>query len=164
MRNESKRNVNRCSHLIVPIDDSCNYCCGACGSHWCFCTYCWYSPESKVHGVNMEPTWVLSAPDGPHVGHMNLAIRALFIDLCLMTHIHISMTAPLYRMITTTFCISHALHGIHLWSSLNGDLYKMSSQLQHGWITTFRLMQWVKFRHISTHVNGICWYIDDGFQ
>ena len=23
----------------------------------------------------MEPTWVLSAPDGPHVGPMNLAIR-----------------------------------------------------------------------------------------
>ena len=33
-------------------------------------------PDSKVHGANMGPTWVLSAPDGPHVGHMNLAIRA----------------------------------------------------------------------------------------
>ena len=22
-------------------------------------------PDSKVHGTNMEPTWVLSAPDGP---------------------------------------------------------------------------------------------------
>ena len=32
-------------------------------------------PESKVHGANMGPTWVLSAPDGPHVGPMNLAIR-----------------------------------------------------------------------------------------
>ena len=32
-------------------------------------------PDSKVHGANMEPTWVLSAPDGPHVGPMNLAIR-----------------------------------------------------------------------------------------
>ena len=31
-------------------------------------------PESKVHGANMGPTWVLSAPDGPHVGPMNLAI------------------------------------------------------------------------------------------
>ena len=30
---------------------------------------------SKVHGANMEPTWVLSAPDGPHVGPMNLAVR-----------------------------------------------------------------------------------------
>ena len=32
-------------------------------------------PDSKVHGANMGPTWVLSAPAGPHVGPMNLAIR-----------------------------------------------------------------------------------------
>ena len=33
------------------------------------------APDSKVHGANMGPTWVLSAPDGPRVGPMNLAIR-----------------------------------------------------------------------------------------
>ena len=33
------------------------------------------NPDSKVHGVNMGPIWVLSAPDGPHVGPMNLVIR-----------------------------------------------------------------------------------------
>ena len=32
-------------------------------------------PDSKVHGANMGPTWVLSAPDGPHVGPMNFALR-----------------------------------------------------------------------------------------
>ena len=32
-------------------------------------------PDSKVHGVNMGPTRVLSVPDGPHVGPMHLAIR-----------------------------------------------------------------------------------------
>ena len=32
-------------------------------------------PGSKVHGTNMGPTWVLPAPDRPHVGPMNLAIR-----------------------------------------------------------------------------------------
>ena len=31
-------------------------------------------PDNKVHGANMGPIWVLSAPDGPHVGPMNLAI------------------------------------------------------------------------------------------
>ena len=31
--------------------------------------------DSKVHGANMGPTWVLSAPYGPHVGPMNLALR-----------------------------------------------------------------------------------------
>ena len=33
------------------------------------------NPDSKIHGANMGPTWVLSAPDGPHDGPMNLAIR-----------------------------------------------------------------------------------------
>ena len=32
-------------------------------------------PGSKVHGANMGCTWVLSAPDWPHVGSMNHAIR-----------------------------------------------------------------------------------------
>ena len=32
-------------------------------------------PDSKVYGDNMGPTWVLLAPDGPHVGAINLAIR-----------------------------------------------------------------------------------------
>ena len=32
-------------------------------------------PDSKVHGANMGPTWVLSFPGGPHVGPINLAIR-----------------------------------------------------------------------------------------
>ena len=34
-------------------------------------------PYSKVHGTNKGPTWVLSAPDGPHVDPMNLAFRAI---------------------------------------------------------------------------------------
>ena len=33
-------------------------------------------PDNKVHGAIMGPTWGLSAPDGRHVGPMNLAIRA----------------------------------------------------------------------------------------
>ena len=40
-------------------------------------------PDSKIHGVNMGPTWVLSAPDGLHVDAMNLPIR----DNALKTHI-----------------------------------------------------------------------------
>ena len=39
-----------------------------------FWTICGYS-DSKVHGANMGPTWALSAPNGPHVGPKNLAIR-----------------------------------------------------------------------------------------
>ena len=39
--------------------------------------YLWITatPDSKAHGANMGPTWVLSSPGGPHVGSMNLAIR-----------------------------------------------------------------------------------------
>ena len=32
-------------------------------------------PDSKFHGANMGPTRVLPAPDGPHVGPMNLGYR-----------------------------------------------------------------------------------------
>ena len=35
--------------------------------------------DNKVHGANMVPTWVLSAPDGPHVGPLNLALRGLLV-------------------------------------------------------------------------------------
>ena len=34
-----------------------------------------YCLDSKVHEANMGPTWVLWAPDGPHVGPMSFAIR-----------------------------------------------------------------------------------------
>ena len=43
----------------------------------CDCIY----PDNKVHGTNMGPTWVLSAPDGPHVGPMNLAIRVSKVSI-----------------------------------------------------------------------------------
>ena len=46
----------------------------------------WYRPvhkypDSEVHGANMGPTWVLSAPDGPHVGPMYLAIKVVSVYL-----------------------------------------------------------------------------------
>ena len=45
------------------------------------CTTSYYIPDNKVHVANMGPTWVLSAPGGPHVGPMNLAIRDLIWDM-----------------------------------------------------------------------------------
>ena len=32
------------------------------------------NPDSKVYGANTGPTWALSAPGGPNVGPMGLAI------------------------------------------------------------------------------------------
>ena len=37
-------------------------------------------PDSNVHEPNIGPIWVLSAPDGPHAGPMNLAIRVVPIE------------------------------------------------------------------------------------
>ena len=40
-------------------------------------------PDSKVHGANMGPTWVLSSPGGPHVGPKNLAIWVVtWYEIC----------------------------------------------------------------------------------
>ena len=36
-------------------------------------------PDNNVHVANMGPTWVLSAPGGPHVVPMNLAFRVPFL-------------------------------------------------------------------------------------
>ena len=43
---------------------------GSRGCHWIE-----NSPDNKIHGANMGPPWVLLAPDWPHVGPMNLAVR-----------------------------------------------------------------------------------------
>ena len=45
-------------------------------------------PDSKVHGAKLGPTWVLSAPDGPHVGPMNLALRDA---MCCMSTVKLSV-------------------------------------------------------------------------
>ena len=45
------------------------------GCNYTSMSYMQSYPDSKVHGANMGLTWVLSAPDGPHVGLMNLAIK-----------------------------------------------------------------------------------------
>ena len=47
-------------------------------------------PDSKVHGANIGPTWDLLAPDGPHVGPMNPAIRDAMKS---SSYLHIS---PIY--------------------------------------------------------------------
>ena len=33
-----------------------------------------YSPDNKIHGVNMGPIWGRQDPGGPHVGPMNFEI------------------------------------------------------------------------------------------
>ena len=66
-----------------------------------------HNPDSKVHGANMGPTWVLSAPDGPHVGPMNLAIRVVL------------RLSPSYRMhlSESKFCLKPKMNTRQLYSS-----------------------------------------------
>ena len=44
-------------------------------------------PDNKVHGASIGPTWVLSAPDRPHVGPMILAIRAMYVSSWLSANV-----------------------------------------------------------------------------
>ena len=60
-------------------------------------------PDSKVHGANMGPIWVLSAPDGPHVGPMNLAISVCrVIVLCFILFLQ-NILSVAFRVNSTAF-------------------------------------------------------------
>ena len=98
----------------------------------------WQPSDSKVHGANMRPTWILLAPDGPHVCPMNLAIRVSSVTLnivimtCLLQYIDISWSVSLllqrgHLSNNYTLCFSHWLPvsagasnrwvGTRLWGS-----------------------------------------------
>ena len=53
-------------------------------------------PDNKDHEAYMGPTWVLSAPGGPHVGPMNLAIRDIdrYIVRFPSVSLHLSSSRP----------------------------------------------------------------------
>ena len=55
------------------------------------CVQLWYqtttqhnNPDSRVHGAKMGPTWGLSAPEGLHIGPMDLAIWVSTNCTCIM--------------------------------------------------------------------------------
>ena len=63
-------------------------------------------PDSKVHEANMGPTWVLSAPDGPHEPcyqgrHTGLALESLYLIL----NLSISCEASIVMYITGCFTL-----------------------------------------------------------
>ena len=65
------------------------------------------SPDSKVHGANMGPTWVLSAPDGRHVGPMNVTIRVA-VCCCIYSRI-------LSFLSTNYIPLTHMQYMIYIW-------------------------------------------------
>ena len=56
--------------------------------------------DSKVHMAHMGPTWVLSAPGGPHVGPMDLAIRVTTVSIRVTT-----VSYPVSNRVTTVSII-----------------------------------------------------------
>ena len=60
---------------LLPLTNKFAQVARALHTHCPTCKWWDNNADSKVHGTNMGATWVLSAPDGPHVGPMNLAIR-----------------------------------------------------------------------------------------
>ena len=55
------------AHISIPFNES--Y-----GLYWMLSEG---YPDSKVRGANMGPTLVLSVPNGPHVGPMDLVISPM---------------------------------------------------------------------------------------
>ena len=65
-------------------------------------------PDSKVHGANMGPTWVLSAQDGPHVGPWTLLSG--YIDYAMAASGSYSRKTGIFRnafINTSAFCMSN---------------------------------------------------------
>ena len=73
-------------------------------------------PDSKVPGANMVPTWVLSAPDGPHVGPMNLAIRDVFpCHDIIMGPVAFGTRGINYKKPYLTWSMVTRIHGLLTW-------------------------------------------------
>ena len=120
-------------------------------------------PDSKPHGANMEPTRVLSAPDGSHVGPMNLAIWVimrllvtLWRTLAHMAHLRSSeVTSHAYlSLYTECMCCTHKTATFILPNIPNDFIILYLSS--HGewfiWMTTNAV--WCRFLilfHLQTH-------------
>ena len=83
-------------------------------------------PDSKVHGANMGPTWVLSAPDGPHVGPMNLAIGVVInagkSDIWLNIYMYWWLR-PRLQYLYCSLTLSH-LYIDYVHNDIHGQSYK----------------------------------------
>ena len=90
-----------------------------------------YYPYSKVHGPNMEPTWVLLVPTGPHVGPMNLAFRVY-------TNIHDKDNQIISSQWSHATLIIFVVHSIP-WDSFHWDGLTL---IHFGWISSIAQAPW----------------------
>ena len=106
-------------------------------------------PDSNVHGANMGPTWVLSAPDGPHIGPMNLAIKVstlLNLNICEISPLY-AINYRVYFMIQTVLRIEILVDLLRyqdetrydMMTSSKGNIFRVTGPLckeftGHRWI------------------------------
>ena len=95
------------------------------------------TPDNKVHGTNMGPTWVLSASGGPHAGPINLVIRdALFGRN--MSSIHHSFLFSFGRILwyfheNTLTDVWLSIRYNSTFRNIFGMLFVFSSIIEHRW-------------------------------
>ena len=137
------------------------------------------SPDNKVQGANMGLTWVLSAPDGPHVGHTNLVIRVSLgrvckgfrtvpIRLLIFTHVHTCLMAGVVlpeisrvssRIALLVLCLQKVVTppGVHYGFELYLDWLKYMYLWNQIPYVTFRLTRLIKRRISVIYWSCIRW-------
>ena len=106
-------------------------------------------PDSKVHGANMGPTWVLSAPDGPHVGSTTIAIRVVNIitDDDLVTQGAKAWTAT---MLTYVMSVGNNLDSKH-----QSFFFQNTQVIKVDWITLTHIYEVWQTLYGLTYLNLI---------
>ena len=82
-------------------------------------------PDSKVHGANMRPTWVLPAPDWPHVGSMNLAIR----DVLHGSLTHGGAVTPYGDIDLDQHGLCKSVHHLNICCIINNEVQRQSPEV-----------------------------------
>ena len=72
-------------------------------------------PDNKIHGANMGLTRALSAPDGPHVGLMNLANRVYSVRWLWSRMQHRDRVSMYYVLVWTRFSEGLSEPSLHMY-------------------------------------------------
>ena len=111
----------------------------------------WSIPDNKVHVAHMVPTWVLSAPGGPHVGPMNLAIRVSLLDST------VAITTSPSQTLSTSEIIIRLRHHLSWWWKHWARCWAFVRGIQRSPVISLHKGQWrgaLMFSLICTRING----------
>ena len=92
----------------------------------------------------MGPTWVLSAPDGPHVGPMNLVTRV--VDVSTIKR-HQTTTK---RNRVRTVCIIHRVYSV-VWVYSRVLYHQSCTTVKHGSLDMFRVCSVFSMHEVLYH-------------